>query len=71
MKQEQIESVSSEGSGGVKVHLSSGLDIPEDITIDQASRNIYFSDSGKGKHNIWTYMKKKYLEKGKGISMDF
>ena len=65
MKQEQIESVSSEGSGGVKVHLSSGLDIPEDITIDQASRNIYFSDSGKGKHNILTYIRKNIQKKGK------
>ncbi len=44
-----IESIPTKGvSGGREVHLSSGLDVPEDIVIDQASRNFYFSDSGKG-----------------------
>merc|ERR550519_2675709 len=34
--------------GGVDKHavVTSGLDMPEDIVIDEVSRNIYFTDSG-------------------------
>ena len=48
MNHEQIESVS--GSGGDRqLVLNHGLDMPEDIVVDEASRNLYFTDAIKGK----------------------
>ena len=50
MNHEQIESVS--GSGGDRqLVLNHGLDMPEDIVVDEASRNLYFTDAIKGKSN--------------------
>ena len=47
MNHEQIESVS--GSGGDRqLVLNHGLDMPEDIVVDEASRNLYFTDAIKG-----------------------
>ena len=38
---EMIESVKTDGHGR-RVVLSSGLGMPEDLVVDEASRNIYF-----------------------------
>jgi len=51
MKKETIESASIsglDGQGGIKAHLTQGLDVPENVVIDHITRNLYFSDSGKG-----------------------
>ena len=46
-KGELVESISSSGSGR-RVLLDNGLGVPEDIVIDDISRNFYFSDSQLG-----------------------
>jgi len=47
LNRERIESVRSNGRDR-RMLLETGLDMPEDIVIDEAGRNFYFSDSTRG-----------------------
>ena len=44
---EQIESIKTNGLER-KLLLKGGLDMPEDIVVDEVGRTFYFSDSQKG-----------------------